>query len=172
MLENLTDTQIGAFIGFIGSLVGAIFALAGTWITLWHTQRKDEAKRRADVEQKNYETLREAYAQWLAALESGTLSDINTIRVLLIEPDAVMQQRIAEVTSKMRGFLLDELEASKKVDALYGKLTLLNEITDELRHRFTSVPIAQMQPFFKNPSSTSAEEATRSPVTDQVASAL
>jgi hypothetical protein len=172
MLENLTDAQAGALIGFIGSLVGAVFALGGTWLTLWHTQRKDETKRRAEVEQKNYETLREAYAQWLAALEDGILSDISTIRVLLTEPDPVMQRRVAEVIDKMRSCVLDDLDPSKKMNALYARLTLLNEITDELRHRFTSVPIAQIQPFFKNVPVAAAEQQPRTAVTEQAASVL
>lgn len=78
----MNDTQLSALIGLAGSMVGALAALAGTWLTLWHTRRESRSQRDDERREARFRELRDAYIEWVAAFEvvEYRLSSLQSIR--------------------------------------------------------------------------------------------
>lgn len=70
---ELNDTQLSTVIGLAGSLVGALAALAGTWLTLWHTRHLAKEERSVQKQEQAQSKLFEAYVEWLTAADQSRL---------------------------------------------------------------------------------------------------
>lgn len=69
----MNDSLLSAAIGFGGSLVGALFALLGTWLTLWHTRKEAHNERREQRQEADLALLRDAYVEWLEAADRAAV---------------------------------------------------------------------------------------------------
>lgn len=82
----MNDSQLSALIGLAGSLVGALAALAGTWISNRHTAQVAEVQRREEQREKYGEELKAAYVDWMHAAH-------HAVQRMLVVHNAVLDGR-------------------------------------------------------------------------------
>ncbi len=69
----MTDGEIAAISGLVGSLIGALAALAGTWLQARETRKSQREQWMHEQTHRNLEGLRDAYVEWLEAANRGAV---------------------------------------------------------------------------------------------------
>ena len=78
----MNDNLLTALIGLAGSLVGALAALGGTWLTLWHTRKGQQEHWAREETSKEFNALRDAYVAWLDSLKTATEEAVTNKLIL------------------------------------------------------------------------------------------
>lgn len=108
----MNDTVVSALFGFGGSVVGALAALGGTWLSLQHTRGETRAQRKEERREKQRDDLKQAYYEWFAqardAIDDGikpggftpaklSSTIVLATRIRLLEDNVEARSRLVEL---------------------------------------------------------------------------